>query len=126
MTAPKAASIDDHWLEVQRGLAVVARKAPADWTPDSIRESCRKGDAFLFRVPEGFFILRPLANPVRVHVQVAYGNGGGLIQRYEPHIENLARSIGATEITFDSIRPGYRRAMRHWTRNGNHYTRRIV
>lgn len=125
MSIPRLCSIDDYWSEVERGLAVVRRKAPSNWTPKSIRKACHERRAFFFKVPEGFFILRPRANPTRVHIDVAYGTGGNLIRRYEPHIERLARDIGAVALTFESTRPGYRRAMRHWVRDGNQYTRTL-
>lgn len=126
MSLPRLCSIDDYWSEVERGLAAVARKTPSEWTLESIRKACHERRAFFFKVPEGFFILRIKSGPVRVHIEVAYGAGGNLLQRYEPHIEQLARDIGATQLTFESARPGYRRAMRHWARSGDWYMRHLT
>ncbi len=125
MSIPRLCSIDDHWSEVERGLAVVARKAPSptNRTPEQLRKACHERRAFFFKVPEGFFILRLRSNPVRVHIETAYGQGRDLLQRYIPHIENLAREIGATALTLHSTRPGYRRVLRGWSRDGDHYTR---
>jgi hypothetical protein len=127
MTIPILCSIDDHWPEVERGLAVVAKKAPANWTPEAIRERCRIGRSHFFKVPEGFFILDTLAGPpVTIHIKIAYGTGGGLIAKYLPHIEKLARMAGAEQITFQSTRTGYRRAMRGWHLDGIHYMRALA
>lgn len=123
MSIPRLCSIDDHWSEVERGLAVVQRKAPSNWTPESIRKACHERRAFFFKVPNGFFILTISAAPITVDIKVAYGTGGGQLQKHIPHIEALAREIGAERLTLYSTRPGYRRVLRHWRRDGNQYTR---
>lgn len=117
--------IDGLWPEIEAGLAIVARKAPAEWTSEEVRDACRSLRAFLFHSPDGFFILQPLA-PDTVHVWIAYGTGRNLIPQYLPKIEDLARAIGARRLTFTSVRPGYRRVMRGWIREGNHYTRILM
>lgn len=124
MPIPILCSIDDHWPEVERGLAVVAEKAQDDIAPTIIREDCRKQRLHFFKVPEGFFILATrIGPPVSVHIKVGYGLGTGLLTKYMPHIEKLARMAGATRITFESKRLGYRRVLRDWCRDGIHYWR---
>lgn len=126
MPIPILCSIDDHWPEVERGLAVVAEKAQDEIAPTIIREDCQKQRLHFFKVPEGFFILATrIGPPVTVHIKIAYGTGGGLIAKYLPHIEKLARMAGASRITFESKRPGYRRALCDWHRDGIHYWRAV-
>lgn len=126
MAIPILCSIDDHWPEVERGLAVVASKAQDDIEPTIIREDCRKQRLHFFKVPEGFFILATRAGPpVSVHIKIAFGTGVGLIAQYLPHIEKLALMAGASQITFESKRPGYRRVLSDWHRDGIHYWRTL-
>ncbi|WP_163557594.1 hypothetical protein [Halomonas sp. NO4] len=120
------ARIEDHWQAIRPCLDKVQTKAPARWSPDDVYAACVEGRAFLFVCPEGFCILRPLAGSVTtVQVWIVYGEGDSLITRYEPEIERLAREIGARRLVFTSTRPGYRRVMRRWSRDGNDYERYI-
>lgn len=121
------ACIESHWQTILPGLRIVQRKAPAEWTPGQVFRACRSGQAFLFRAPEGFCILRPIASDSTVlHVWIVYGEGTGLIATYEPEIVRLAREIDATKLVFTSPRAGYRRVLRHWHRDGNDYTRYLT
>ena len=59
-------------------------------------------------------------------IWIAYGDGTGQIDHYIPIIETLARQIGATTLVIESPRPGYRRALKGWHRDGETYTRRLM
>ncbi|MBB20254.1 MAG: hypothetical protein CMP20_12445 [Rickettsiales bacterium] len=113
------------WGDIAEGIEAVRAKAGIDDPEQIFRRLCRS-EAFLFFVPEGFFILLPVYRQVpSVLVWVAYGKGTGLIGKYLPKIESLARDIGAQQVEIDSPRPGYRRLFKDWTRNGSHYIRRL-
>ena len=121
------ANIEHHWYRLVPCLRTVQAKAPAEWTIPEVYQACRDSEAFLFLAPEGFCILRPLADGhPTVQVWIAYAEGGGNLTRYEPEIERLAREIGATRLIFSSPRLGYRRALRHWQRQGNDYERYLI
>lgn len=107
--------IDQHWAVIKPGLKHVRMKAGGDWTPHKIRKACRQKQAFLFIAPEGFVVVR--ADPKALHIWVAYGKGGGLISKYQPFIDQLARDISATRITIQSQRTAYRR-LPGWTATG--------
>ena len=114
------------WPSILPGLKRVKAKAGAD-DFGLIHRRLVSREAFLFTVPEGFFILMPLhRKEPAVLVWVAYGEGGGLLHRYLPVIEDMAREIGAEHIEFESPRPGYRRVFHDWQRTGNRYTRRLT
>jgi len=118
--------IPEVWPDILPGLQTMQKKAGGD-SPDTIQKRLVEHEAFLFTVPEGFFVLLPVARAQpSVLVWAAYGVGGGLIQKYEPVISALARKVGAFTLEFESPRPGYRRALKHWKRTGNRYTRRLT
>ncbi|MCZ4284538.1 hypothetical protein O4H29_06785 [Marinobacter salarius] len=113
------------WGDIADGIEAVRAKAGIDDPEQIFRRLCRS-EAFLFFVPEGFFILLPVYRQVpSVLVWVAYSKGTGLIGKYLPKIESLARDIGAEQLEFTSDRPGYRRAFRDWQRTGQRYIRRL-
>lgn len=121
------ADIDEHWPEVEPGLLRAKEKCGDQTTSlTEIREACRKKQAFLFLVPEGFFILRPQsANGIpEVFVWFVHGRGAGLIKKYLSSIDHLAREIGARRVLFYSARKGYAR-LKDWEKNGNHYVRSL-
>lgn len=113
------------WGDIAEGIESVRAKAGIDDPEQIFRRLCRS-EAFLFFVPEGFFILLPVYRQVpSVLVWVAYGKGTGLIGKHLPKIESLARDIGAEQLEFTSDRPGYRRVFRDWQRTGQRYIRRL-
>lgn len=114
------------WASLQAGFKVVQRKAANDLDPTTIREHLTAQRAFLFLIPEGFFILQPQQRDLPcVLIWVAYARGQGMIARYLPDIEKLARQIGAQCLVFESDRPGYRRVFHDWQRIGRQYLRRL-
>ncbi len=120
------ADIDQHWAAIEKGLLCVQKKTDADWQPEYYRTACREKRAFLFMAKEGFVILSPIATSkgVVLSIEIAYGLGMGLIDRYSPHIEQFARDIGATRIQFNSPRRGFER-LPGWTVSTVTYQRSI-
>ena len=122
-----ASEIPATWPALQKGLKSIRDKADPDLSFDLINQRLTDSEAFLFLTPEGFFILLPLHGRIpSVLVWQAYGEGRGMIVKYLPAIESLARNIGAHQIEFKSTRPGYRRVFRDWQRTGQRYTRRLI
>lgn len=121
-----AKDIPGVWPSLQKGLAIVRDKAAPDLHFDLVLNRLTASEAFLFLVPEGFFILVPRHDRIPiVLIWIAYAEGQGMIQRYLPIIESLARDIGAEQLEFKSDRPGYRRVFRDWQRTGQRYIRRL-
>ena len=122
-----ASEIPATWPALQKGLKSIRDKADPDLSFDLINQRLTDSEAFLFLTPEGFFILLPLhGRTPSVLVWQAYAEGQGMIHKYLPAIEKLAREIGALQIEFKSTRPGYRRVFRDWQRTGQRYTRRLI
>ncbi|WP_428398315.1 hypothetical protein [Marinobacter salarius] len=122
-----AASIPAMWPLLREGLASVRDKAAPDLHFDLVHDRLIASQAFLFLIPEGFFILMPLHRETpAVLIWAAYSKGRGAIRLYLPVIESLARDIGAEQLEFESDRPGYRRVFRDWQRTGQRYIRRLT
>lgn len=114
------------WGSLQKGLEVVRDKAASDLHFDLVYDRLCASQAFLFLIPEGFFILLPRHDGTpTVLIWIAYAEGQGMIRLYLPIIESLARDIGAKQLEFTSDRPGYRRVFRDWQRTGQRYIRRL-
>jgi len=115
------------WPVLQKGFKSIRDKADPDLNTDLIYQRLTDSEAFLFLTPEGFFILLPIHGRIpSVLVWQAYAEGQGMIVKYLPAIESLARNIGAHQIEFKSTRPGYRRVFHDWQRTGQRYTRRLI
>ena len=122
-----ASDIPATWPVLQKGLKSIRDKADPDLNTDLIYQRLTDSEAFLFLIPEGFFILLPLHQRIpSVLVWQAYAEGQGSIHKYLPTIERLAREIGALQIELESHRPGYRRVFRDWQRIGQRYIRRLI
>ena len=122
-----ASDIPATWPVLQKGLKSIRDKSDPDLNTDLIYQRLTDSEAFLFLTPEGFFILLPIHGRIpSVLVWQAYAEGQGMIVKYLPAIESLARKIGAHQIEFKSTRPGYRRVFRDWQRDGKRYTRRLI
>jgi hypothetical protein len=112
----QSADIDEVWERIEPGLRIVAQRTHAPWEPGHVHAAVRNGDAQLMTVPEGFIVWRikvcEFTEQVTFWLWIAYGEGGGIIERYEEQIVELARACGAERIAFESPRRGYLRRMR--------------
>lgn len=128
----KPSKVGDHLELLRKGLTEVKKKAPAEWSAKEVLKECEEGKAFLFVSSEGFCILKPNAcPPAAVHIWIAYGESSSntsLISKYNNQVEQLARAIGATRLTFNSTRKGYRRLLKNkgWKLKGNQYERQLT
>jgi len=126
VTVVPSEAVPEAWQGILPGLKAVQSKAGTD----DFRVIYRRltaGEAFLFLAPEGFFVLLPVYRDApSVLIWIAYGVGVGLLRKYMPLLEEMARDIGAEAVEIESTRPGYRRALKHWKRTGNRYIRRLT
>lgn len=124
------ADIDEVWERIAPGLAIVKARTRAAWELGHVRKAVRAGDAQLMVVPEGFIVWRvrtcEYTGRIVFWLWIAYGAGGGIIERYEDQIVELARCCGADGIAFESNRKGYQRRMRkNWTTTQVRYERDV-
>tara|TARA_Y100000310_G_C20457010_1_gene703514 strand:+ start:519 stop:911 length:393 start_codon:yes stop_codon:yes gene_type:complete len=121
------ANISEYLDIVCLGLTRIESKTCDVISIEELRNACHSGKAFFFLAGTGgFCVLRPMATtPVTVHVWLAYSEAGNVIKQYESEIVRLASEIGAERLTFESPRKGYRRALAHWSRDGNNYHRSV-
>lgn len=112
----KSADIDEVWDQIEPGLSIVKARTCAAWDPAHVRKAVRAGEAQLMTGPEGFIVWRIKAckftGRIVFWLWIAYGEGGGIIERYEDQIVELARCCGADAVAFESNRRGYLRRMR--------------
>jgi hypothetical protein len=98
------------WEEIKSNLANTLH-------PDNSLEECyhlcRTGQAHLFTCPEGFVILQEKMNNNKktLFIWIAYGIGGNLITTHLPDLEQIAKEIKATEISFHTKRRGFQRVL---------------
>lgn len=102
--------IRDVWKDIEKPLRDTIHPAES---PEELYHLCRIGQAHVFTCPEGFIVLQEFMSGTKkvVHIWIAYGTGGNLIQTHLPDIEELARSVGAKELSFNTQRKGFERAL---------------
>src|SRR5882672_2287905 len=93
-------------------IDAAARKAleGADWLGEDILEMCRRRQALCFSCDDGVVVAELAANHHRhsefeLIVLLAVSTGPhGVVERYLPEIEEIARELGAVRIVFWSHR----------------------
>ncbi|WP_299076504.1 hypothetical protein [uncultured Paraglaciecola sp.] len=89
-----------------------------------IDKACSNERAFLFLIPDGFFVLWPryINRVPYIEVTVASCHGGNAMIRYQHHIKRLAEKGNASFIEFLTARKGFDKlAPKHgWRRFGAH------
>ena len=106
------ADIRKHWDQLRDGIAK-AIDGDID-RPEDVYAACTHGEASLYLGPDAAFILRLGKDRdltyVRVWVMFSWGRGGAL-DRYDAPLTELARSFGATRLSFATRREGFDRAL---------------
>lgn len=118
-------ALADHreaWPRILPGLqALHGLSATQDWDVPSIRMMLDKDRAFLLTdaaEPSAFAICVIDAFPYDIaekelFIYLVWHPGADAIARFQPHLEQLARTAGAKHIRFYSPRPGMLRAALH-------------
>jgi hypothetical protein len=104
------AELHDVWPWVQEGLLKVKKKTQADWIPEDVYSAIRNGTSTLHlgNQDEGFLVLTPRNDwdCKTLFIWIAYGEGN-VYEKYLPEIEQIAKSINARRIRFESSRKGW-------------------
>ena len=98
------------WGFVKPGLEKILCKSPEPWIPEDVYASCVGGKAGLWLANKddvcvGFVVC--YANNGDFHVWCAYGFLDGQISQWFALLRDIAKSGGASRITFDSWRPAW-------------------
>ena len=106
--------LHDYWPLILEGLKKVQKHSDG-WIPEDVYACLRAGTSTLHigyegEDYEGFVILTPMQefDGKKLNIWIAYGTGG-VVKKYLPEIEMMARRIGAKAITLASPRKGWAR-----------------
>lgn len=107
------------WEKVLTGLWAIKRDMPVYWRPEDVYAKCVNGSAHLYTAPEGFVVLEKRTNAYTLEVEllvwIAYGEGPGLMEKYQQQIEDIGRGVGAARLVMYSPRRGFeKRADMGW------------
>ena len=99
----------DHRDRLKEPITRIGNIANDPHLYQEIDKACSNEWAFLFLVPDGFFILRPrhIENKTFIEITVASCHGGNATQRYLHHIIRLAKCGKAQFIEFATARRGF-------------------
>lgn len=107
------ANIRDHWDRIRPGVQCVISLSKADYRPEDVYAACVQGLAALYVDDPGFVILAPQVNVFtgrrELLVWIAWAEGNGLIERYQPEIDDIARREGFEALVCWSNRRGFGR-----------------
>ncbi len=96
--------------------------------PEEVYYECRAGLAHLYLCDDEAFIILKERTENDLFIWIAYGfnNGGGLIDKYVPEIEELGRKIGAKTLSFQTPRKGFDKVLSNrWKGRFIEYSMRI-
>lgn len=109
----EAKDISFEWDRVRTGLLAIKAIAPDDWLPEDVYVSLRSSASTLYIGENdhgdylGFLVLRLIHgfHCTKVEVWCAYSaTSTPLMRRFFPEIQQLAKSVGASLISFSSSR----------------------
>ncbi len=111
--ALKPADIRREWPRIRQEVAAIL--AGDDEPPEELYAECRFGRAQLYTCPEGFVVLKKYRREdngrPELLLWMAQGAGGGLLRRYLPQLEQIARDTGAATLAFRTRRRGFERLL---------------
>ena len=109
--------LHQYWPFVKQGLEEAKQYSVEDWIAEDVYTALRNGTstlhmAFVDNTYAGFCVLTITQgySSKNLHIFCAYGvKGMNVVERFEPEIVKIAKSIGARKITFLSTRRWERR-----------------
>lgn len=112
MTPVHPDNLAEIWPWVRSGAEQVARKGGTDgWIPEDIYLALKTGRSALYITEEngertGFVVLTPAEGyrGKKLHIWAAYHTAGNAVGKYLPKIREIAKSIGANRVEFQSMR----------------------
>lgn len=116
---PKHLAVE--WERVRAGLVEVKKATTDDWLPEDVYMALRQGQASLYIGTGaggeylGFVVLRlvPTFHGSKVEIWCAHAaTKAPLMRTFLPHIQAVARNVGADRISFSSAREEWAAAAR--------------
>jgi hypothetical protein len=105
------ANIRECWESIRGGVQCVIALSKADYRPEDVYAACVQGLAFLYVDEPGFVILAPQVNVFtgrrELLVWIAYAEGQGNIEAYQPQIDAIAQREGFATLTCWTARRGF-------------------
>lgn len=104
--------IGKHWKFVREGLQYVVDKTQDRWLPEDVYMHIKSGNMNLFMQDsgDGFAVLQPVKgwDGTELYIFCGYSRGGHeLVMQECEQIKDIARSIGAKRVKFQSNRKGF-------------------
>ena len=108
--------IRECWDFVKPGLEDIRKNWDVPWRLEDVYAACRYGQAFCYvnKEENAFAIVEEhqcqYTLEKHLHIWIAYAyEGQGMIDKYLPELEKLAKQYGYRKITMSSHRPGWRK-----------------
>ncbi len=94
------------WKEVRKGLWAIKDKCKEKWIPEDVYVSLKSGQSQLFLLEDGFVVLYPRASwdGNELFLWCAYSEEGDAVEKYEPQLMELAKTLNARRLVFESPR----------------------
>ena len=109
--------LHDVWSIVRDGLEVVENKISPEWITEDVYTAIRNNTSHLHVAYDdceydGFVVVTPTVDfDCRVlFVWVAYCPSGNAMERYWPHIREIAVKTGSRKVRFSSPREGFKKS----------------
>ena len=98
------------WSAVREGLEEVAKNANDGWIPEDVYLSLKTGGSLLYVWDDKSFVvlnvMQSYAGQREAHIWAAYGVGN-VGSMYSPFVDDVAKDLGCSAITFLSPRKGW-------------------
>lgn len=120
--------IRDVWDDIRPGLERTKAKVGAPWRPEDVYAACLAREAYLYKGETGFVVAQPKNDPFNgkpeLLIWIAFAEGDGNIERFQPAVDQLARDHEFEKLTMWTNRPGFERVP-GWTQVAAVYERKL-
>jgi hypothetical protein len=109
------ADLHNCWFSIRQGLEVVLERTGEDYLPEDVYAAIKAGTAYLYVFDTGFTVLvnskAPYTNEPVLFVWIAYhATHEDLQEEFYAELKKMAKTIGASKITWNSPRRWERRS----------------
>lgn len=102
--------VSKHWKFVREGLQYIVDKTGDRWLPEDVYMHIKSGNMGLYMSDDGFAVLQPVKgwDGTELYIFCGYSRGGhDLVMQESEQIMDIAKSIGAKRVKFQSNRRGF-------------------
>ncbi len=125
-------NIKASWGFIRNALECLINKTNPNWLPEDVYMAAMLGQARIYTTPDGVIVFKlltdDLTQEISLFVWAAYSNLGDALVMYHEDVDAIARSFGATKISFTSSRKGWHKAINKipgWREGETIYEKRI-